>query len=126
MDLLFPSLLFVFLLGSSVLLKAQSVSANAASHIETRQDLLAHVSPAQAQQFEEADKAYAAHQFSEVLAQLKILEKELPDDPLVRKLAGSAALQSGDTAVAIEQLQLIAHASPDDWQAVAVLTQAYA
>lgn len=126
MDLLFPALLFIFLLGSPVPLSAQSVSANAASHIETRQDLLAHVTPAQAQQFGEADKAYAAHQFNEALAQFKTLEKELPDDPLVRKLAASAALQSGDTAVAIEQLRPIAQASPDDWQAAAVLTQAYA
>jgi len=85
MDLWFPALLFVFLLGSPVSLGAQSVSANAASHIETRQDFLAHVTPAQAQQFGEADKAYAAHQFNEALAQFKTLEKELPGDPLVRK-----------------------------------------
>jgi hypothetical protein len=44
----------------------------------------------------------------------------------VRKLAASAALQSGDTAVALEQLRPIAQASPDNWQAAAVLTQAYA
>src|ERR1700733_11890259 len=126
MDLSYLALLFVFLLGSPVPLSAQSVPTNTASHIETRQDLLAHVTPAEAQQFGEADKAYAAHQFSEALAQFKALEKELPDDPLVPKLAASAALQSGDTVVAIEQLRPIAQASPDDWQAAAVLTQAYA
>jgi hypothetical protein len=126
MDLLFPVLLFVLILGFHLPVSAQAASANAGSHIETRQDLLAHVTPAQAQQFSDADKAYGAHQFSEALARFKTLEKELPDDPLVRKLAASAALQSGDPAAALEQLRPIAQASPDDWQATALLTQAYA
>ena len=126
MDLLFPALFVILILSSPVALSAQAISANGASHIETRQDLLAHVTPAQAQEFMNADKAYSAHQFSEALARLKTLETELPDDPLVRKLAASAALQAGDTAVALEQLRPIAQASADDWQAAALLTQAYA
>jgi len=54
------------------------------------------------------------------------LLKDLPGDPVLAKFAGEAALNTGDIAFALETLKPVTRSNPNDWQAVALLTRAYA
>jgi hypothetical protein len=111
---------------SAAATSAQSDPAAQPVHIETGQELLARMTPAQKEQFDTAGKAFDAHQYADALAGFKALLKELPGDPVIAKFSSEAALQSGDSAFALEQLKPIVRANPDDWQAVPLLARAYA
>jgi hypothetical protein len=105
---------------------AQTGPAAQPGNVETGQELLARLTPAQKEQFGTAGKAFDAHQYADALAGFKALLKELPGDPVITKFASEASLQTGDTTFPLEQLKPIVKENPDDWQAVSLLTRAYA
>lgn len=96
------------------------------THIESTQDLLARLTPQQKQQYDEAGKAFNTQRFSEAIDTYKLLLKDFPGDPVLSKFLGEAALNKGDTALALNILRPIAQATPDDWQAGVLLTRACA
>jgi tetratricopeptide (TPR) repeat protein len=106
--------------------KAQAVSSAAQNHLETSQEFVARITPSQKERFETAAKTFSSHQYSDALSLFKSLLEELPSEPLISKFAAEAALQSGDTDFALHQLKPIVQANPDDWQALSLLTRAYA
>jgi hypothetical protein len=94
--------------------------------LETRDELMAKMNDAQKHKFDEAGKAFGAQKYTEALETFKQLLGELPGDAMLSKFASEAALNSGDTGFAITTLKPLAAANPDDWQAAALLTRAYA
>jgi hypothetical protein len=106
--------------------RAQSPPAEPETHIETTQDLLARLTPEQKQRYDQAGKAFNTQLFSEALDAYKLLLKELPGDPVLSKFLAEAALNKGETALALNTLRPIAAATPDDWQAAVLLTRACA
>jgi hypothetical protein len=105
---------------------AQSNPGVSAPHRETTQDLIAKLNPQQKQQFDDAGKAYREHRFADSFAIHRLLLKDFPGDPILLKFAGETAIQSGDSAFAVNMLKPLAQADPDDWQAAALLTRACA
>jgi hypothetical protein len=105
---------------------AQANSSPAASPRESIQDLIAHLTPQQKQQFDEATKAYRGHQYANSLAIFQQMLKDVPGDPILLKFASESALNSGEDSFALSALKPIAAADPDDWQAAAMLTRACA
>jgi len=104
---------------------AQAVP-RAPTHVETTGELFARLTPAQQQQFQEAGSDVGAKHYADALTVLKGLLKQLPGDPTLSKFAAEAALHISDANYARETLQPVVAANPDDWQAVAMLTRAYA
>lgn len=100
--------------------------AGPATPVETQQALVAHLTAQQKQQFDDAGKAFNAAHFADALTAYKRLLKDLPGDAVLSKFAGEAALDVGDTTFALETLKPITQSNPNDWQAVALLTRAYA
>jgi hypothetical protein len=94
--------------------------------LETRDELMAKMNDVQKQKFEEAGKAFGAQKYTDALAGFKQLLSELPGDTMLSKFASEAALNGGDTGFALATLKPLAAANPDDWQAAALLTRAYA
>ncbi len=94
--------------------------------METVQDLAARLTPEQKQLFDGATKAFDAQHYADSLPTFKQLLTQLPDDPILLKFAGEAALNVGDTNFAISTLKPLAAANPNDWQAAAILTRACA
>jgi hypothetical protein len=117
------SLLLTLLLSSVAGVGGQEGSA---APVETAQALVARLTPAQKQQFDEAGKAYNAGHFADALVAYKLLLRDLPGDPVLAKFAGEAALNIGDTAFALQTLKPVTQSNPNDWQAVALLTRASA
>lgn len=113
-------------LSAPIQLCAQTEQVAPLAHIETSQEFAARVTPLEKIEFDAATKAFDEHRYADSLASFKSLLKELPAEPLLIKFASEAALQSGDTAFALSQLIPIAKANPDDWQALSLLTRAYA
>jgi hypothetical protein len=77
-------------------------------------------------QFEMAQQDAAAAHWSDALAKLKPLHDLLPDDVDLTRFTAEAAINSGDTAYAIAQLQPIAAAKPGSWQELMLMARAYA
>ena len=50
----------------------------------------------------------------------------MPNDPILLKFSSEAALDTGDTTYALNNLKPVAQANPDDWQAAGLLTRVYA
>ena len=105
---------------------ARDGSPVAATHMETGPELTARLTPEQKQQFDAAGKAFEAHRFAEAFTAFQSLLHDLPGDPLLSKFAGEAAINLGNAKFAVEALTSIAQANPADWQAVSLLTRAYA
>ncbi len=116
-------LVYLFLLAP-VPLSAQS--GDAASHVESAQELIARLTPQQKQQYDEASLNFNGQNYADALVRYKILLKDLPNDPILLKFSSEAALDTGDTAYALNNLKPVAEANPDDWQAAGLLTRAYA
>jgi hypothetical protein len=105
---------------------AQADSGATAPQRETTQDLIAKLNTQQKQQFDDASKAYGENRYADSLALHKVLLKDFPGDTILLKFTSEDTLQSGDAAVAMSTLKLLAQADSDDWQAAALLTRACA
>lgn len=105
---------------------AQSADTTDATHVETTPEMVARLTPAQKQQYDQAAMNFSGQNYADALVQFKALLKDLPGDAVLTKLAGEAALNSGDTAFALSNMKPITAANPDDWQATSILTRAYA
>ena len=97
-----------------------------ASPTETIQDLAARLTPEQKQLFDGGTKAFDTQHHADSLAAFKQLLTHLPGDPILSKFAGEAALNVGETSLAISTLKPLAAANPNDWQAAGLLTRACA
>jgi hypothetical protein len=97
-----------------------------AAGVEGQQDLVARLTPAEKQQFDDAGNAYRAGQNAEALALYKQLLKDFPGDAFLSKLASEPALNLGENGFVVDSLKPVTQANPDDWQAAALLTRAYA
>jgi tetratricopeptide (TPR) repeat protein len=117
------SLILILFISSVASVRGQ---AGPAAPVETQQALVAHLTAQQKQQFDDAGKAFNAAHFADALTGYKRLLEDLPGDAVISKFAGEAALDVGDTTYALETLKPIAQSNPNDWQAVALLTRAYA
>jgi tetratricopeptide (TPR) repeat protein len=104
----------------------QSTSTPLASHIESTQDLIAHLTPQQREQYDQAGNAFNSQRYAEAVKIYSLLLKDFPADPVLSKFSAEASLNAGDTRVALNILKPIAQASPDDWQAAVLLTRACA
>jgi hypothetical protein len=98
----------------------------APQHIETRDELLVKLDADQKKQFDDATKAFGEQKYGDALSGFKVLLAALPDDSVLSKFASEAALNSGNNEYAVKTLKPVAAANPDDWQAAALLTRAYA
>lgn len=108
---------------SPLLLQAQ---AGPAVHAETVQELKARLTAAQMSEFDAAGKAFNALRFADATTAFRSLLRDYPGDAVLSKFAAEAALQMGDAPAAVVQLKPVVTAMPEDWQAVALLTRAYA
>ncbi len=116
-------LVYLFLLAP---VPSSAQSGDAASHVESAQELIARLTPEQKQQYDEASQNFNGQNYADALVHYKILLKDLPNDPILLKFSSEAALDTGDTAYALNNLKPVAEANPDDWQAAGLLTRAYA
>jgi hypothetical protein len=105
---------------------AQTPPVSDSPHRETTQDLIAKLNQQQKLQFDNAEKAFSEHRYSDSLGLYQLLLKDFPDDPILIKFASDAALNNGDAAFALKAIKPLAQADPDDWQAAAMLTRACA
>jgi len=96
------------------------------SQVESTQDLAAHLTAEQKQQFDQAVNAFNAQNYPDALAIFKQLLKQIESDAVLSKFAGEAALNTGDASFAVTTIKPVAAANPDDWQAAALLTRACA
>jgi hypothetical protein len=94
--------------------------------METRDELLSKLNTEQKKQFDDAAKAFGEQKYGDALSGFKALLGVVPDDVLLSKFASEAGLNNGDTEFAVKTLKPIAAEKPDDWQAAALLTRAYA
>jgi tetratricopeptide (TPR) repeat protein len=122
-------------LGILAMLSGVTVSAQtggmantgtAQRQIESRDELLSKLNGDQRAQFDNAAKAFGEQRYGDALKGFKALLEALPDDAVLSKFAGEAALDNGDNEYALKTMKPIATANPDDWQAAALLTRAYA
>jgi len=116
-------LIVTLFISTAIAVRGQAASA---TPVESGKDLVARLTAPQKQQFDEAGKAFKAGHFADALTIYKLLLKDYPGDSVLSNLAGEAAINTGDTAFAIETLKPIAQSNPNNWQAVALLTRAYA
>jgi hypothetical protein len=114
------------LLPLLVPLPCSAQSGDAATHVESAQELIARLTPDQKQQYDQAVQNFNGQNYADALVHYKILLKQIPTDPILLKFSSEAALNTGDTAYALNNLKPIAQANPDDWQAAGLLTRAYA
>jgi hypothetical protein len=94
--------------------------------MESPQEFLAKLTPAQQQQFQTAVKADKAYKFGDALDAYKPLLKQLPDDTVLAAYASNAALNNGDAAFAVSTLKPLALANPDNWLVASLYTRACA
>jgi hypothetical protein len=114
---------FVPLLAS---LPCSAQSSDTATHIESASELIARLTPEQKQQYDEAVQDFNGQNYADALVHYKVLLKDLANDPILLKFSSESALNTGDTAYALNNLKPVAQANPDDWQAAGLLTRAYA
>jgi hypothetical protein len=95
-------------------------------HIETRDELLSKLNEGQKKQFDDATKAFDERKYGDALNLFKDLLWTVPNDPVLSKFASEAALNSGDNEFSLKAIKPVAAANPDDWQAAALLTRAFA
>lgn len=107
-------------------LPCSAQSSDAATHTESASELIARLTPEQKQQYDEAVQNFNGQNYADALVHYKVLLKDLPNDPILLKFSSEAALNTGDTAYALNNLKPVAQANPDDWQAAGLLTRAYA
>ncbi len=93
---------------------------------ESVQDLISRLTPPQKEVYDQAVKAFSTQHYPDALANFKKLLEQLPGDSILSKYAGEASVDSGDAAFATVLLKPIAAASPNDWQAAALLSRACA
>lgn len=113
------------LLSLSMAVSAQA-PASATTQIESIQDLVAHLTPEQKQQFDDAMNDFNTQRYAAALPIYKQLLQQLQGDAVLLKLAAEAALNTGDTESALTSLKPLTAANPNDWQAAALLTRACA
>lgn len=104
---------------------AQTTAADAA-RIESPQELMARLTPEQNRLFQDALRAFGQANYARALTTFKELLKQLPGEAVVSKFAAEAALNTSETQFAIGIVKPIADSTPEDWQAVALLTRACA
>ena len=107
-------------------LPSPAQSSDAATHVESAQELIARLTPDQKQQYDAAVQNFNGQNYADALVHYKALLKELPTDPILLKFSSESALNTGDTTYALNNLKPVAQANPDDWQAAGLLTRAYA
>jgi len=106
--------------------RGQENPASAATHIESPQELVERLSPQQKQQYDDANKAFNTQDYAGALTIYKLMLKDLPGDPVLSKFSSEAALNTGNTTLALETIRPISQTNPDDWQATGLLTRACA
>jgi tetratricopeptide (TPR) repeat protein len=105
---------------------AQIEPVTPGTHVETAQELAGRITPSQRTQLVAATTAFNSHQYAGALVSFKSLLRDLPAEPLLAKFASDSALQLGDADFAVAELKPVVAANPEDWQALAMLTRAYA
>ena len=92
------SLLVFFPVFGSLPCSGQSADATAAAHIETTPEMIARLTPAQKQQYDQAAMNFSGQNYADAFTQFKALLKDHPGDAVLTKFASEAALNTGDTA----------------------------
>ena len=77
-------------------------------------------------QFETAKQEAATGQWSAALAHLKPLHELLSDDADLTRFTAEVAINGGDTAYALAQLQPLVTEKPTNWQEIMLMARAYA
>jgi tetratricopeptide (TPR) repeat protein len=103
-----------------------STQEESSPHVESTQELIARLTPQQRDQYDQAGNAFNTQRYAEAVRIYNLLLKDLRGDPVLAKFSAEASLNAGDTTIALNALKPIAQASPDDWQAAALLTRACA
>lgn len=122
----FVALVVILICITPLAIWGQTSAPPAALHAESTQELVARLTPQQKQRFTDAGKAFGSQHYTDALGSYKLLLNDLPGDPILAKYASEAALNTGDTSYALSLVRPLAQANPDDWQASALLTRAYA
>ncbi len=124
---LYPAVASVAILAMSCpeTLMAQASPAPA-SQMETIQDFVARLTPEQKPRFDEGMKDFNAQRYADALAIFKEMLRQFQGDAVLSKLAGEAAINSGDTSFTLSAVKPVAAADPNDWQAAALLVRACA
>ncbi len=117
--------LALFLLASLHINAAQATTSQSQQPRSPNESLTA-LTPEQHQQYDAASKDFSAGNYADALVIYKSLLAAHPGDPLFSKFAAEAAINTGDTAYAIQTLQPIEARNADDWQAATLLARAYA
>lgn len=120
------NLIFLLLVFMTSIVAGQTNPHPPPVHIESTQKFNARLAPPQKQQFDEAGRAFDSQHYAEALSICKLLLKDLPGNLALSKLASESALNTGDVSFALNSLKPIVQASPNDWQATALLARAYA
>ena len=118
--------LAVLCFTSSLVGAAQATTATQSQPPLSPNDSLATLTPEQRQQYDAAGKDFSAGNYANALAIYKSLLAAHPGDPLFSKFAAESAINTGDTAYAIQTLQPIEAHNADDWQTATLLARAYA
>jgi len=102
----------------------QIAPAPAAAPVDPVTDLVNRMAPPQKMQFANAVGAFKSQHYPEALATFKLLLNQFPGDDILFEFATEAALNSGDTAFALQTIRPVAAVRPDEFHATALLTRA--
>jgi hypothetical protein len=76
--------------------------------------------------FDKAKQDFAAEKWSEAFSEFNELHSQYPNDAKISEYLAESALNTGSTKLAISIMEPIRKASPERWQASALLARAYA
>lgn len=82
--------------------------------------------PDQKQMLDKAKQDFHAENWSEAFREFKELHSQYPTDAKISEYLAESALNTGSTELAISLMEPIRKASPERWQASALLARAYA
>lgn len=82
--------------------------------------------PEQQAQFDAAKRAAAAGLYGDALAALKPLHQQFPEDADLTRFTAECALDAGDAAYALAQVQPAVEDKPGNWQERMLMARAYA
>jgi predicted Zn-dependent protease len=102
----------------------QGGGQNVKTQLETKEEMIAKLTPAQKQIYDAAGKANFEQRYEEALQMTLQLAAMLPGDAFLQKLAAESALNSGKQAQARSIIEPVANANPEDWKAAALLARA--
>lgn len=82
--------------------------------------------PDQKQMWDKAKQDFDAENWSEAFREFNELHSQYPTDAKISEYLAESALNTGNTELAISLMEPIRKASPERWQASAILARAYA